>query len=187
MPLGIITKNTPERLTFDLSERLHGSETQHPGSALVPDTHTEKSDSWLNAFRNYYKKHTRTADHWPFRRLHGSETRYPGSARSPWYTYGEISIRAHCLYELLKKRQFPTFLTFEFYRLFFWQFFLARGKKAQSPVSKNWKSGHVRLYTVLDSLARVEVLEELHFYRSQECEYFICRLGSQDERNDIRH
>ena len=77
--------------------RLHRSETRHPGSALVPDTHTEKSDSWLNAFRNYYKKHTTVADLWPFQRLHRSETRHPGSARSPWYTYGEISIRAHCL------------------------------------------------------------------------------------------
>ena len=56
---------------------------KYPRSALVPDTHTEKSDSWLNAFRNYYKKHTRTADLWPFRRLHRSETRHPRSALVP--------------------------------------------------------------------------------------------------------
>ena len=56
---------------------------KYPRSALVPDTHTEKSDSWLNAFRNYYKKHTRTADLWPFRRLHRSETRHPRLALVP--------------------------------------------------------------------------------------------------------
>ena len=76
MPLQIITKNTPERLTFDLSQGCTGLK-RHPGLALVADTHTEKSDSWLNAFRNYYKKHTRTADLLPFQRLHGSETRHP--------------------------------------------------------------------------------------------------------------
>ena len=68
MPLQIITKNTPERLTFDLSKGCTGLKTQQPRSALVTDTHTEKSDSWPNAFRNYYKKHTQKADLLPSQR-----------------------------------------------------------------------------------------------------------------------
>ena len=70
MPLGIITKNTPEIrlltqcltkntpqwLTFDLSKGctdLKLSTLDQPG---VPDTHTEKSASGLIAFRNYWRK-----------------------------------------------------------------------------------------------------------------------------------
>ena len=76
-------KKHTERLTFDLSEGCTGLKLCTRGLVLVPDTHTEKSDSWPNAFRNYYKKHTWKADLWPFRRLHRSETRHPGSAYSP--------------------------------------------------------------------------------------------------------
>ena len=136
MPLGIITKNTPERLTFDLSEGCTGLKLGTLDQPGVPDTH--------------------------------KENQHPGSL--PLGIIEEKTV-SHLSYVWILQ---TVFLAVSF----------GRGKKAQSPVSKNWKSGHVRLYTVLDPLARVEVLEELHFYRSQECEYFICRLGSQDERND---
>ena len=153
--------------------KVHRSETRHPGLALVPDTHTEKSDSWLNAFRNYYKKHTRTDDLLPFQRLHRSETRHTGLALVP-DTHTEKSASWLIAFRnYWRKDSFPPFSSLNFTDCLFGSLFWPGENKSQSPVcpvSKNWKSGCVRLYTVWDPLARVEVLEELHFYRLQKCE-----------------
>ena len=68
MPLGIITKNTPANgwpLTFPKVAQVWNSA---PWISYGPDTHTEKSASWLIAFRNYYKKHTQKADLLPSQR-----------------------------------------------------------------------------------------------------------------------
>ena len=145
MPLGIITKNTPERLTFDLYEGCTGLKLGTLDQPVVPDTHTEKVAS------------------------------APSLGSLPLGIIEEKTV-SHLSYVWILQTVFLANSA---------PFFLAiGGKKPKVLCPKTEKSGHVRLYTVLDSLARVEVLEELHFYRSQECEYFICRLGSQDEQND---
>ena len=94
MPLGIITKNTPERLTIDLFEDCTGLKLGTLDQPGVPDTHTEKSDSWLNAFRNYYKKHTTNG--WPltFPKVAQVWNSAPWISLSPWYTYGKIRLLA---------------------------------------------------------------------------------------------
>ena len=103
MPLQIITKNTPERLTFDLSKGCTGSETQQPRSDLVPDTHTEKFDYWLNALQELLQK--THPNGWPLTFTKGAQVwnSAPGISISPWYTYGKIRLLTQCLQELLQK------------------------------------------------------------------------------------
>ena len=171
MPLGIITKNTPKAADLWPFRRLHRSETRHPRLALVPDTHTENSDSWLNAFRNYYKKHTRNqtpdsmpykkyttvADLWPFQRLHRSETRHPGSARSPWYTHGKIRHPGSMpLGIITRKDSFPPFERLTFTDCVFGKAFFGHGSESPKSCVQNWKSGHVSpWYSHTEKLARL--------------------------------
>ena len=79
MPLGIITKNTPERLTFDLSEGCTGLKLGTLDQPGVPDTHKEKSASGLIAFRNYWRKDSFP----PFLRLNFTDCVF-GSFFWPW-------------------------------------------------------------------------------------------------------
>ena len=79
MPLVIITKNTPQRLTFDLSKGCTGLKLGTLDQPGVPDTHKEKSASGLIAFRNYWRKDSFP----PFLRLNFTDCVF-GSFFWPW-------------------------------------------------------------------------------------------------------
>ena len=146
MPLGIITKNTPERLTIDLYERLHRSKNSAPGISI-----------------------------------------------SPWYTYGKISTPGSIAFRnYWQKRQFPTFFKrLTFYRLSFWQSFLAGGKKPKVLDLSCVPDTHTENQVVLDYYTVWWPFGQSGSYwrnyistGRRTCWNFICRLGSQDEWND---